>query len=385
MKKIFIILFISFYNLIFIIINSSFAEENKFRIGLLVPLSGDNAEVGKQIVKATRLALKDINSDKIEIIPKDTQSDPNKTLRSAIELNQIGVNLVIGPVFYESIAYLGEIKELTFLSLTNKTLDLPKNVISTGINSTSQLNTIKKFIEINEIKKSIILIPNLNYDLEIKQGIKKSKIKTFKQYYYDIEPTKLTKQIEEITNYEIRKQNLIDEITRLENSEDPNKEKKIKNLEKRYTIGNVNFDSVIIADFDESLKSVITSLQYTDVSPKNKYFITFNQWFDKSLLKETASQPIYYPSVNEKNLKIFKKKFFRQFGQNPNHISLLSYDLVGLIYYLSLKTDVTEISKAFNAQNSFKGKIGIFDIENNKINHRLNFYKIEKGFIKEIF
>ena len=84
-------------------------------------------------------------------------------------------------------------------------------------------------------------------------------------------------------------------------------------------------------------------MQYTDVSPKNKYFITFNQWFDESLLKETASQPIYYPSVNEKNLKIFKKKFFRQFNENPNHLSLLSYDLVGLIYYLSLKTDVTEI------------------------------------------
>ena len=110
----------------------------------------------------------------------------------------------------------------------------------------------------------------MNYDLEIKQGIKKSKINTFKQYYYDIEPTKLTSQIEKITNYEIRKQNLIDEITRLENSEDLNKERKIKNLEKRYTIGNVNFDSVIIADFDESLKSVITSLLYTDVSPKNK-------------------------------------------------------------------------------------------------------------------
>ena len=76
-------------------------------------------------------------------------------------------------------------------------------------------------------------------------------------------------------------------MTRLENSDDPNKEKKIKNLEKKYTIGNVNFDSVIIADFDESLKSVITSLLYTDVSPKDKYFITFNQWFDESLLNET--------------------------------------------------------------------------------------------------
>ena len=384
MNKIFIILFLSFCNLIFSI-NSSFAEENKVKIGLLVPLSGDNAEIGKQIVKATRLALKDINSDKIEIFPKDTQSDPNKTLRSAIELNQIGINLVIGPVFYENLVYLDEVKDITFLSFTNKTLDLPKNVISTGINSTSQLNTIKKFIKLNDIKKSVILIPNLNYDSEIKQGIKKSKIKTFKQYYYDIEPTKLTKQIEKITNYEIRKQNLIDEITRLENSEDLNKEKKIKKLEKRYTIGNVNFDSVIIADFDESLKSVITSLLYTDVSPKNKYFIAFNQWFDESLLKETASQPIYYPSVNKKNLEDFKKKFFKQFGQNPNHVSLLSYDLVGLIYYLSLKTEVAEINKAFNAKNSFKGKIGIFDIKDNKINHRLNFYKIEDGLLKEIF
>ena len=384
MNKIFIILFLSFCNLIFSI-NSSFAEENKVKIGLLVPLSGDNAEIGKQIVKATRLALKDINSDKIEIFPKDTQSDPNKTLRSAIELNQIGINLVIGPVFYENLVYLDEVKDVTFLSFTNKTLDLPKNVISTGINSTSQLNTIKKFIKLHDIKKSVILIPNLNYNSEIKQGIKKSKIKTFKQYYYDIDPTKLTKQIEKITNYEIRKQNLTDEITRLENSEDLNKEKKIKNLEKRYTIGNVNFDSVIIADFDESLKSVITSLLYTDVSPKNKYFITFNQWFDESLLNETALQPIYYPSINKKNLEEFKKKFLRQFNENPNHISLLSYDLVGLIYYLSLENNITEINKAFNAKSSFKGKIGIFDIEDNKINHRLNFYKIENGSLKKIF
>ena len=60
----------------------------------------------KQIIKATRLALKDINSDKLEIFPKDTQSDPNKTLRSAIELKELGINLVIGPVFYQNLAYL---------------------------------------------------------------------------------------------------------------------------------------------------------------------------------------------------------------------------------------------------------------------------------------
>ena len=384
MNKIFIIFLVSVLNL-FLLIGSCLSEENKIKIGLLVPLSGDNGEIGKQIIKATRLALKDINSNKIEIFPKDTRSDPNRTLRAAFELKQIGINLIIGPVFYENLINLDEVKDVTFLSFTNKTLDLPKNVISTGVNSTSQLNTIKKFIEKNEIDKPILLTPNLNYDLEIKKGLKESEIRKIQQYFYDIEPTKLTKQIEKITNYDIRKQNLIDEITRLENSDDLNKEIKIKNLEKKYTIGNVNFDSVIIADFDESLKSVITSLLYTDVSPKDKYFITFNQWFDESLLIDTASQPIYYPSINKENLEQFKKKFFIQFNESPNHLSLLSYDLVGLIFYLSLKNNISDINKAFKAKNSFKGKIGIFDIENNKINHRLNFYKIEGGILKEIF
>ena len=381
-----------FFKIVFFLICNSFlflatgmSNDEKIKIGLLIPLTGDNAEIGKQIIKATRLALNDINSNKIEIFPADTNSDANKTLKSAIELKKLGINLILGPVFYENLIYLDEVKDVTFLSLTNKTLDLPKNVISTGINSTSQLNTIKKFINQNEINKTIFLTPNLNYDLEIKKGIKEAKIKILKQYFYDIEPTELTKQIEKITNYEIRKQNLIDEITRLENSDDPNKEKKIKNLEKRYTIGKVNFDSVIIADFDESLKSIITSLLYTDVSPKDKYFISFNQWFDESLLVESASQPIYYPSINKENLEKFEKKFFQQFNETPNHLSLLSYDLVGLIFYLSLKNDISDINKAFKGKNSFKGKIGIFDIENNKINHRLNFYKIEEGMLKEIF
>ena len=229
------------------------------------------------------------------------------------------------------------------------------------------------------------MIPDLSYDLEIKKGIKNSKLRFFREYYYNIEPTKLTKQIEEITNYDKRKQNLLDEILRVENSDDINKEKKIENLKKKYTLGNLKFDSVIIADFDESLKSVITSLLYTDVSPKEKFIITLNQWFDESLLKETNAQPIYYPSINKKNLDDFNLKFKKKFDYKPNHLSLLSYDLIGLIYYLSLKNDSKEIYKSFQTKNIFKGKIGIFEIKDNKINHELNFYEVNNGKLKEIF
>ena len=377
--------------IIFIILNFSILfsfsakASEKIKIGLLVPLTGSNKELGQSIIKAVRLAVKDINNNSIEIIPKDTASKANKTLKSAFELKQLGVKVVIGPIFYESITYLDEIKDITFLSLTNKTLDLPKNVISAGINSTSQINAIKKFIETNNIKRTIFLTPIQDYEFEIKKGIKDSRIKIFKEYDYSTEPTKLTKQIEEITNYQTRKQNLDDEILRLKKSNQSNKEKKIKKLEQRYTLGGLNFDAVVIADFNESLKSVTTSLLYTDVSPKNKYFITLNQWFNKSLLNEIDIQPLYYPSINKNNFENYKEKFFSEFNEYPSHLSLLSYDLVGLVYYLSLKTNLSNLNKVFKKKNSFKGKIGIFDIKNNKINHRLNFYKIEDKKITEIF
>jgi len=378
------ILFIIKFGVLSLFLQTVSASE-KIKIGLLIPMTGSNKEIGQSIIKAVSLAVKDIDNNLIEIYPKDTASRPNQTLKSAFELKQMGIKVIIGPVFYESLTYLDELKDLTFLSLTNKTLDLPENVISAGINSTSQFNTIKKFLEKNNVERTIFLTPIREYEFEIKKGMKDSKIKTYKEYDYNTDPTKLTKQIEEITKYKIRKQNLEDEIIRIKNSNESNKEEKIKRLEKRYTIGELNFDAIVIADFDESLKSVTTSLLYTDVQPKNKYFITLNQWFNESLLKASDVQPIYYPSINKENFDDYKIKYFNAFKEDPSHLSLLSYDLVGLIYYLSFKSDLTNLSRLFKKQNSFKGKIGIFDVKNNKINHRLNFYKIENKELTKIF
>ena len=53
---------------------------------------------------------------KLEIFLKDTRSDPNETLKSSIELRNLGVKLVIGPVFHENLLYLDQVKDLIFLS-----------------------------------------------------------------------------------------------------------------------------------------------------------------------------------------------------------------------------------------------------------------------------
>ena len=357
----------------------------KIKIGLLVPLTGENSEIGESIIKSVRLAINKINNSSIEIIPKDTRSNPETTLEAAKELASSEVKIIIGPVFNENLIYLDSLSEITFLALTNKNNNFSKNIINAGINAISQLNAINKFIKLNKIEKTIFLTPDLDFKNEIEEAISISKIKILENYIYDTNPTKLTKQIEKITRYKIRKQNLEDEIVRLEKLNQSNKERLIERLKKKDTLGGVSFDSVVISDFDESLKSVTTSLLYTDVSPKEKYFITLNQWFDESLLKETSSQPLYFPSANKKNYDKFSSEYYEKYNQYPNQLSFLSYDLVGLIYYLILQNNSIIDKNMFTKKTLFKGKVGIFEIKNNKINHILNFYKVEDEEFKKIF
>ena len=363
---------------------STYAEE-KIKIGLIVPLSGDNFLIGEKIIKSIRMAINKINDEKIEIIPRDTKSNPIDTLKVSKDLYQEGVRIIIGPVFNESTKYLDELKEVTFISFTNKLIDNPKNVISAGVNAISQLQTIKKFNDKNNLTKSIFLIPRSEFKKEIEIAINKTNIKHKKVFYYDREPTKLTKQIEDLTNYQLRKKNLEDEIQRLEGLSFKDKERKIQNLKKKDSLGNIDFDSVVIADFDENLKSVATSLLYTDVSSKRISYITLNQWFDESLLKETSLHPIYFPSINKNNYELFMNDFKNTYGLNGDQLSFLSYDLFGLVYFLIYKNDFKVSKKIFYKKNKFKGKIGVFEINKNTITHQLNFYSIENNKFKIIF
>ena len=369
---------------IFLLYQNVFASE-KIKIGLIVPLSGENSLIGEKIIKSTRLAINKINDDRIEIIPKDTKSNPIDALRVSKELYKNGVRIIIGPVFNESIKYLDDLKNVTFISFTNKLIGNPKNVISAGVNAISQLQTIKKFNDINNLSNSVFLIPRSQFKNEIEQAINKTKIKHKKVFYYDREPTKLTKQIENLTNYQVRKNNLKNEIKRIEGLSFKDKDKKIQNLKKKDTLGNINFDSVVIADFDENLKSVATSLLYTDVSSKRISYITLNQWFDESLLKENSLHPIYFPSINKTNYEIFMNEFENTYGLDGDQLSFLSYDLIGLVYFLIYENDFTISKKIFYKKNKFMGKIGIFEISKNTITHQLNFYSIEDNKFKKIF
>ena len=378
-KKILKILFV------FIASINSASSQEVVKIGLLVPLSGESSYIGQSIIQSVRLGINKINNDRLLVVPRDTKSDQSTTLKVVDELYSEGIKIFIGPVFNKNLKELDKFQGATFLSFTNKVLGNPNNVISSGINAKSQFDAIKKYLEMNDLDGTLVLIPKKSFKEEVEEAIIKSKLKTKKIFYYDAEPTKLTKQIEKVTRYKIRKRNLEDEIKRVENSDEDNKERKLEILNKKDTLGRIGYDSIIIADFNESLKSVTTSLLYTDVSPKKVAFISLNQWFDETLFREKTSQPIAFPSINRENYFSFRDDYKKIYNESPSQIGILGYDLIGLVYYLLLKNDFEINNKLFTEDNRFKGVSGVFEINNQKINHILKFYRVEDGKFKKIF
>ena len=150
-----------------------------------------------------------------------------------------------------------------------------------------------------------------------------------------------------------------------------------------HTIGKVNFDSVVIIDFGERLKSVLSSFMFSDVSSKDVNFFTLNQWFDETFFNENAMQNLYFPSIDLNNFKKFNEKYQKAFDERPNKVSILAYDALGLIYYCWFNNNANFNAKQLYNKNGFKGLHGEFIIKNNLSKQKLKIYKIsDKKFIK---
>ena len=368
-------------------INSSEEQEkleNKkiLKIGVLLPMSGKFQDIGISFLKSIQLAIADISNENIIIYPKDSKANSKDAYKAAKEFQNLGIEIVIGPIFFESLERLGEINNITFISLTNKTKEIPKNTISFGININSQINTLKEYFRKIDISKTLLLSPKNEY-LKQTEIIEDSDLKFYRAFFYDTNPKKITNEIEKLTKYRERKKDLERRIKILEKSDLYKDKQELKKLEQKHTLGKISFDSVFIVDFDERLKSVLTSFMFSDVSNEEVSFFTLNQWFDKTLFNELALQNLHFPSIDFNNFKKFEKKYFKAYNEKPNAVSILAYDAVGLVYYCWITNNNKFETSQLYKKDGFKGLHGEFFIKENLINQKLKVYKIKKNeFIK---
>ena len=380
MKKILTTFFLLFFNF-----NLYADEDNKsIRIGLLAPLTGTYSELGNSLLYSLQLALEEINDENVSIVVRDSGFNEKEKLNKAInEIKSNNVKIVIGPITHEEFEIAEKHNDLVFISPSNINSKFSNNIISIGISLESQLLALLNFINKQKKNKTVIMYPKNQYLDLIEKELKNLKLTNIKTFTYSPNPEVLTGEIEKLTNYTQRKRNLELRKKIFEDKEDEESIKELERLEQLYTLGEINFDSVIIIDFGNNLKSVLASLVYTDVNQQKVLFTTVNQWFDESIFLENTIKDLYYPSVNFKEFNNYNEKYFKRFNIYPNEITILTYDALGLIYYTWKKNGMIRSINDFSFKNKIKGKIGTFSFKNEKVIQELDIYKTgDKKFIK---
>ena len=382
---------IKFISIVFYIIfylNSNLlSDENSkiLKVGLLAPLSGPYIEIGNSLLNSLQLALEEINDKNVVIVPRDSGFNNEEKISLAInDFKKVGVKIIIGPTTFEEFEQVQKYNNMIFISPSNINPEFSNNIISIGVSLESQLTALMKFIKKQNKKKTIIMYPKNQYLELIENKINALSLNNnFKKFSYSPNPEVLTGEIEVLTNYAERKRRLELRKKMFQDKEDEQSLKELERLDQLYTLGNVNFDSVIIIDFGSNLQSVLTSLVYTDVNQDTVLFTTINQWFDESIFYENTIKNLYYPSVNYDEFKKYNNKYFERFNLYPNDMTILAYDALGLIYYAWKKKGQLNSINDFTFKNKIKGKIGTFSFKNKKVTQELIIYKTENNkFIK---
>ena len=197
------------------IIENNTESEKVLKIGVLLPLSGKFQFLGQSFLKSIQLALFDISNKNIKIYPKDSKANSSDAYKAAKEFEEMGIKIVIGPIFHESLKKLDNLNTITFISFTNKIKNLPKNVIAFGINIESQIQAIKKYFDKIEVSKTLLLSPKTQY-IDQTRIIEQSNLKFYRVFFYETNPKKITSEIEKLTKYKERKKDLERRIKILE-------------------------------------------------------------------------------------------------------------------------------------------------------------------------
>jgi hypothetical protein len=379
---------IKFFLLSFLLLNLTIAANSKnqsLRIGAILPLTGDYQELGNKILKTFELTIFELSNVDVTLIPFDNNSTEAGTRFAFKELQTQKVDIVLGPIFMKnllSIVQEENFSKYIFISLSNNNVGLPSNVISFGVNLDSQILALRSTIN-DKNKKKIFFADNSEFSMNVLKKIEEIKIPLSAKYQYS-NFDEINEKAKMATSYNYRHKKLLDLITELKKSDNSSDQAKVKSLEKKDTLEGVSYQQVIVPLFDDDLISVVSFFDYYDVNYKDAAFVTLNQWFNQKLLLEPSLQNIIFPSINYSNFQELNKKLKENYNIEISNIEILAYDIIPLLVssWYDKKNDFFSTEDFVGKE--FRGKSGIFKINNqNYADRKLDLYQIKnKSFVK---
>ena len=360
-------------------------------IGLMLPLTGPHYSIGQSLLNASQLALYTSKNSNINFIVKDVGETKNLT-KSFYELVNDDVELIVGPVFSEKLKVLNPMsrdENVKLISFSNNIDITSKNLSAFGLSPEDEIEKLFRYCDSKNLKRIKVILPENIYGNKIKDKILNLKKLDLnidsKFFYYDPKNPDFYEVSKRVANYETRKENLKNEISRLSEFTDEISKAKIKKLKKLDTYGELNFDAllIIVNKFDE-LISFSSVLPYYDVDPKKIQYLGTSTWNKTAIVKEPSLNGGIFTDIDQDSLEKFINHYEKYFKEKPHELAAFAFDIIGLIAKLQSKDGSLTKLKTIETV-SYSGVTGKFRLLNSGRTSRTpEIYKIKNETIVKL-
>jgi len=367
------------------------------RVALLLPLSGRHAAIGQAMLNAAQLALFDVADDSFALVVRDTQGTPQGAqlaIRSALEER---VNVVLGPLFAASaFTVAADTRQvgLNMLAFSNDQTVAGDGVFISGMPPGEQVDRIVDYATRQGLLRFAILSPRTAYGSAVSRAFREALYERgaelVRNVSYDPAASDITPEIRVLAQYDERHQVLVEEREKLEALEDEASKLALDRLENLDTLGQPDFDAVLLPLGGRSLLSIAPSLAFFDVDPAEVQFLGTALWNDPSLGSEPTLQGGWFAAPSPVLWEGFQRRYRNTYGAAPPRIATLSYDMTALAAVLARSTSAPGQAPDFSAArladpSGFSGIDGLFRFtEQGTVERGLAILEIDGEALREI-
>ena len=342
------------------------AATSEKRVALLLPLSGQNAALGRAMRHAAELAMFDIAADDFILMPIDTAGTYQGGQNAARQAINAGAKMILGPLFSESVSGASEVAKsanVPVVAFSNNRRVAENGVWVNGLIPEDQIARAVGYATTQGKYRFAALLPQNDYGRQI-AGALQSVVSRVggtlgRVSFYQPGSESLQQTIRDFANYDARRANLRARKAQLNAEGGTAAKRALRRLEGVDTLGELDFDALILPATGGDLRQVSALLAYFDIDPSVVQFIGTFGWNDPGLFTEPALKGGIFAAPNPENWELFADRFARTFGDQPPRISSLAYDSTALAALMA--RDENNMSEAALTNTSgFVGVDGVF-------------------------
>ncbi len=337
-------------------------------IALLLPLTGERATLGRDLLDAATLALFDLGRDDLVVVPRDTGGDPARAQAAAAVALGEGARLILGPLFAPEVAAVAPAAVAAGVPVVAFSSDrrvARPGVYVFGLAPEDQIDQVVGYALAQGRTRFAALAPETDTGRlmarALARAVTERGARLARPGFYPSGAIDQSGPVRDFADFATRAP--APELQRavLEGRTDELARQARAELDLALAVGWLGYDAVLVPDAGQSLRSVAAMLPFFDVVPPDVQILGTAAWDEPRSLVEPGLAGAWFAAPDRSLKEAFSARFRAAFGREPGAIASLAYDAVALAGALMASAPDDPFTAARLTQPSgFAGVDGVF-------------------------